>query len=161
KGHPMNKLSDIYAMGMTFFRLLNQLTELEFNFTSQEDWLKAVEKNKYPKRFFLQHIPSTVRKIVNKSLNNDLSKRYSSANEFRRALEQLDLKIDWMKVNENVWEGHDIRGPIYKITKTKNRSGGKIEFFKDGRRDKSKCFSGIVDSLLEENFFAIICSSYN
>ena len=57
EGAPMDKLSDIYAMGITFYRLINNTNDIPFTFASKEEWRRAVKKDLYPPRVFLQHIP--------------------------------------------------------------------------------------------------------
>ena len=78
EGNPMDKLSDIYAMGITFYRLLNNTNQIDFTFNTQDEWKKAVKKNLYPPRVFLSHIPEKVQKIVLKSIHN--KSRFSNCN---------------------------------------------------------------------------------
>jgi serine/threonine protein kinase len=87
EGNPMDKLSDIYASGITFYRLLNNTNKLPFTFTTKEEWKKAVKKDQYPPRQFLPHIPEKILKILNKSIHKVKETRFQNCIDFRQALE--------------------------------------------------------------------------
>lgn len=89
-----NFLSDIYACGVTFYRLVNG-----------DNYLPAVAPNvarsmtlagQFPDRKkYRLFIPKSFRNIINTALNVDPSSRYQSAEEMRRAIERLVACIDW------------------------------------------------------------------
>lgn len=159
-GSPMDKLSDIYAMGITLFRLVNNIDDMEFNFTNLSDWRTAVKRNKYPERNFLPHIPRKIKTIINKAINNQATKRYQSASEFRQAIEKASLSIDWRPLNDKKWVGASLSGDSYEIIKSKKRTGWVIDYKKNGRRQRDNCFNNISDSKVDSEFFKLICASY-
>src|SRR5690606_3551510 len=65
EGNPMDKLSDVYAMGITLFRLINNIPEVEFHFTTVDEWHAAVKANKYPERCYQPHIPRKIKTVIN------------------------------------------------------------------------------------------------
>lgn len=154
EGNPMDKLSDIYAMGVTFYRLLNNIEELEFNFSSKEEWKKAVKKNKYPERVFLPHVPDKVIRILNKSLNNDKDKRFENSTVFRQAIEKLKITIDWFKITDDHWIGNNEYSN--EIIKEKRKNGWRIDFKRNNRRISEKCFSGLSVVECNEKFYKVI-----
>ncbi len=155
EGNPMDKLADIYAMGITFYRLLNNTNKLPFTFKSHEEWKKAVKKNKFPPRTFLPHIPSKLIRVLKKSIHNDKNKRFQSCGEFRQAIGKLRFHIDWNQVDDNTWVGSDgIEN--YELVKFEKRKGWTIDFKKNGSRKTEKCFKNIPDDKVESEYFGII-----
>lgn len=159
-GNPMNKLSDIYAMGITLYRLINSIADMSFGFASRDEWRVAVVGNKYPDRNYLPHIPRKIKTIVNKAINNDSTKRYQSTSEFRQALEKAVLPIDWTPLDGDTWNGIALNGDRYEIKKSKNRNGWIIDYKKNGRRLTDICVKEIDDADIDAEFFKIINASY-
>lgn len=155
EGNPMDKLSDIYAMGITFYRLLNNTNKLLFTFSSKEDWLKAVKRDKFPPREYLPHIPEKIIKILNKSIHKKSNKRYQDCFSFRQALEKIQFNIEWSVVNEDKWVG--LRGKDnFDLTKEKKRKGWTIDFKRNGRRDNNYCQKGTPNDEVANEFYGII-----
>jgi len=107
KFNDYNFLSDIYACGATFYRLVNG-----------DSFLPAVTPNvarsmalsgQFPDRNkYRLFIPKSFRKVINTALNVDPSLRYQSAEEMRRAIERLVACIDWdedVKSSGTRWRG--------------------------------------------------------
>lgn len=159
-GNPMDKLSDIYAMGITFYRLLNNIDDLEFNFSSMDEWRRAVKGNKYPERSYLPHIPRNIKTIVNKAINNNPDKRYQCASDFRQAIEKISLLIDWRPLDKNKWVGIGSNFENYEISKIKKRAGWSIDFKRNNRRITGACHQHLSDSEVDNVFFKTICDSY-
>ena len=90
-----NRLTDIYALGVTAYRLLNGDGFLPQLATTEElqDMILAGE---YPDRsHYRPHVPMQLRKVVNRAMNTDPAKRYASASDFRHALEAVPISCDW------------------------------------------------------------------
>lgn len=155
EGNPMNKLSDIYATGITFYRLLNNTNKLPFTFKTKEEWLKAVKKDLFPSRQFSPHIPDKILKILNKSIHKTKKTRFQTCTEFRQALEKLNFNIDWIRIDNDNWAGQN-NGDTFTLSKYKKRTGWIIDFKKNGIRRKKHCFVNLSDDKVEEEFFKII-----
>lgn len=155
EGNPMDKLSDIYATGITFYRLLNNTNKLPFNFATKEEWLKAVKKDLYPPRVFLSHIPDKIIKILSKSIHKKKTTRYQSCVEFRQALEKLKFNIDWICVDSENWVGNNPKDS-FTLNKYKKRTGWVIDFKKNGIRKNEFCYANLPDDKVDDEFYKVI-----
>jgi serine/threonine-protein kinase len=155
EGHPMDKLSDIYATGITFYRLLNNTNKIDFTFTSKDEWKQAVKKDKFPPRIFLPHIPDKVLKILNKSIHKNKATRFQNCNDFRQAIDRLNFNIDWVQLDNDNWTGNS-NGDFYELTKERKRSGWIIDFKKNGIRRTEYCCKNTPDDKVENEFYETI-----
>jgi len=88
--------SDIYACGVTLYRLVNgdsylpKLPPMEI--------ASQIIAGKYPnRRRYRDFVTRHLRIIINKAMHLEASKRYESAVEMRHALEQVVVKKDWQE----------------------------------------------------------------
>ena len=88
----INEQTDIYQLGLTFFRLLNGIGLIP------EKWNTLGESNYEQKssngtlitsKDYQLFIPSRIRRIINKAINPALDKRYKSILSLRRDLEKI------------------------------------------------------------------------
>jgi serine/threonine protein kinase len=92
------ELSDIYACGVTFYRLINGDSYLPS--IDPVNISKYIKEGKYPDRTnYRDFIPKSLRVFTNKAMNPDVTKRFQSAAEMRHSLEQIKLINNW---NESV-----------------------------------------------------------
>ncbi len=140
-----DEISDIYSLGVTLFRLVNNHTTLDIPFINRAQLLKAVTKEKFPQRLYAAHIPDAVIRIVNKAMKPDRSKRFTSCLTFRQAIQKIRFGIDWRPRDENNWEGVWNGTPFSVHLIASKRSGYAIEFKKNGRKVQEHCSSGILD----------------
>ena len=159
QGNPMDKLSDIYAMGITMFRLLNNIEAIPFNFHTHDEWEKAVRTNKYPQRSYLPYVPPRFSRIVNKAIHNKTDKKYPTTTSFRQAIEKNHINIDWFCINKNQWQGKDNIGNIYDITRDRNRRGWVIDFTRNNRRVRDNCHTLVSDQDIDSLYYEIIRST--
>ena len=90
-----NTLTDVYALGVTAYRLINGDKYLSVINTDQE-LIDLVIEGKYPDRtHYRPYVPRQVRQVINRAMNIEPAKRYQSAAAFRLALEGITLKCDW------------------------------------------------------------------
>jgi len=90
-----SSLSDVYALGVTAYRLVNgdaflpspgDLSELQ----------DLIESGDYPDRsHYRPYVPVALKRVINRSLSILPDDRYQSASEFRQALERIAISCDW------------------------------------------------------------------
>lgn len=155
EGNPMDKLSDIYATGITFYRLLNNTNKLPFTFKSKDEWLKAVKKDLFPPRQYLPHIPDKVVKVLTKSIHKNKTTRFQNCTEYRQAIEKLNFQIDWIYLDDDNWTGTN-NCDSFSITKYKKRTGWVIDYKKNGIRRNEHCYTNLPDNMVEAEFYKTI-----
>ena len=98
-------LTDIYAVGITFFRIVNNI----------KDWdaaLPVLQRERILRDCkiirvlgYWDYIPPQIKNIINKACNADPSRRYQCASDMRQAIERLKPGIRWIKSSPCHWEG--------------------------------------------------------
>jgi serine/threonine protein kinase len=156
EGNPMDKLSDIYATGITYYRLLNNIRKILFSFKNRREWLDAVKKNLYPPRNYSPHIPDKLIKILNRAIHKNKNTRFKNCTEFRQALDKIKFNIDWRKVDHDKWIGADSNNNNYEIVKYKKKTGWVIDYKKNGIRKNDNCSINLSDNNVEAEFFDVI-----
>jgi len=90
-----SKFTDIYALGVTAYRIINGdgfLTQYADIGELQDDIITG----DYPNRkHYRPYVPLKLQRMVNKAMSTDPEDRYQSASEFRRQLEKLDYRCNW------------------------------------------------------------------
>lgn len=87
---------DIYALGVTAYRLLNGDSVLFQGAPSPELLGSAIRNGNFPNRKnWLPHIHPTLRRAIVKSLHPDPEKRFLTATAFRHALEAARPAVSW------------------------------------------------------------------
>jgi serine/threonine protein kinase len=140
-----DEISDIYSLGVTLFRLVNNHISLEIPFINRAQLLKAVTREKFPQRIYADHIPDAVIRIVTKAMKADRSKRFPTCLTFRQAIQKIRFGIDWRPLDENNWEGlwNGIPYSVHLLESKKSRYS--IEFKRKGRKIQEHCRSGLDD----------------
>lgn len=117
--HDYTLCSDIYACGVTLYRLVNGDSALPQ--VPPEQAQALAKRGEFPARdAYRDFVPQPLRRMINKSLSVAPEARYQSAEEMRHALERQVLRVDW---SESVlqggvtWLGTDRRGMHYKVVK--------------------------------------------
>jgi len=143
-------LSDVYAMGVTLYRLLNNITD--FARMAPHNLKSQIRRGKFPDRKnYHSYVPPKIKRITNKAMHIDQTKRYQSATQFRQALEQIKIRIDWQRISSLEWEGRQ-REDQYRLVAMPKRSGWCVDFTRNGRRQTKLCQSGIPDKCNAEDY---------
>ena len=99
-----NISSDVYASGITLYRLINNYNDWEVMLKEHNIQQKDIEKgNIISKIGFKPFVPSKLIAVIKKATHKDLSKRYQSASEFRDALAKICPKVLWKPISEDKW----------------------------------------------------------
>lgn len=144
-------LSDIYACGVTLYRLVNGDAYLP-SITLQEA-IRLARLGKFPRRdHYRFFIPTSLRRLINKAINIDPKKRFQSADEMRHALEQQKLLVAWNEKHfphEILWEGRSVHGREYILSMQYSINSGWCIEFKTGangklRRKTADCHTNLT-----------------
>lgn len=107
KTHKTTVWSDIYAVGMTFFRIVNNIREWKAlipDDTTRRD--KLLSQGKVISSLgYQEYVPPPIRRIINKTCHKDPSHRYQNTIEMCQAIEQLKPRINWIKTSPQQWQG--------------------------------------------------------
>ena len=88
--------SDIYAVGMSLFRLVIPSAFYDLDIDSMKKWSNGSMRHNFPK--YLGHpdyLPNRIRRIIDRSTAVFPKNRYQTAMEMIRDLERIQIKIDW------------------------------------------------------------------
>lgn len=86
--------SDIYACGVTLYRLVNGDSYVPA--LSPPKMRAGTLSGCYPDRtHYRDFIPRNLRTVINRAMNIDPHKRFSSAEDMRHALEQIPVEMNW------------------------------------------------------------------
>lgn len=143
--------SDIYAVGVTLYRLVNG--DMYLPSISPAEVRQACIDGKYPDRSrYREFIPRPVRTLINRAMDVDPSRRFESAEQMRHALEQLVIKMNWCEQtlsNGMRWAaGWDKK--CYEIVRTRDTKGKWTIKMKKGsskhnlRKVTRSCHSGLA-----------------
>ena len=131
-------LSDIYACGVTLYRLVNG--DNYFPKLSPLDTRNVCINGRYPDRKHYRYfIPKSLKIVINKAINVDPQKRYQSAQEMRHALERISVKVNWIETksqNIHQWKCQKAN-KYYEVTQTKTSNNRWAITVKKGRSEKT------------------------
>lgn len=95
-GSPDSELADIYASGVTLYRIVNG--DSFFTLPPAADVSDLVAEGKFPDRsLYRDFVPRQWRVVINKAMNADSTMRFQSAAEMRRAIEKLKAFVNWQE----------------------------------------------------------------
>lgn len=156
-------LADIYACGITLYRLVNGDSLLPS--INPSEARRLAKKGEFPDRSsYRGFVPASLKKVINRAIEVDPGKRFQSAEEMRRALEQVEVAVDW---DENVlaggkqWIGAAGKTRVvvermmeadgtWSVTVNKGQEGKSL------RRDNSKCASGLTEKQAKRSAYRIL-----
>lgn len=118
-----NALTDIYASGITMYRLINNYPSLTIPTNDRDEFIELLKLGKFPSKIYQPHIPFKIQKIIAKAIETDPKKRYQNVRLFRNALEDIKIGIDWHPLTPTKWIGKDKTENLFEleiIQKTKD-----------------------------------------
>lgn len=132
-----NILTDIYAVGVTLFRISNNVTDWSAVLSGLTNAITLIENGKHLDAIgFEKYIPRKLIKVIRKATKTSAADRFQSAVEMRQALEKLKVHIEWTKNADGMWSGAEYQGGAsYELL----RDGLHVVFKKNGRRVNAKC----------------------
>ncbi len=138
-GVPQSHLSDIYAAGVTLFRLVNGY--FDFLPVLQASGIKGPDDFKHilSRVSFRPWVPGRLQRVIRKAMQADPGKRFQSADEFQRKLESLKVNIDWELSYGDTWAGYLDDREIDISIETKRKS--RVVCRKNGKKWGEHCAS--------------------
>ena len=95
QGEGTSILTDIYALGVTCYRIVNGDALLPQPIDQSELQDMAIN-GQYPDRSkYMPYVTQSFRRTINKAMNVDPDKRFGSVSQFRRSLEKIQILCDW------------------------------------------------------------------
>lgn len=150
--------SDVYMLGITMYRILNWDSHFmsQIDGLSYEEVCEMIKKWRFPSRdSYLPHIHPKLRKIINKCLNVDLSKRYKTVREIRADIWKIKFEYNW--IHKSTWENtfkwscYKDDKLVYEIFCEKLSWWWNLQFYKIWKKHKKVtncCFSWLSDDWL-------------
>lgn len=108
----INVQTDIYQVGLTAFRLLDEIDHIsnKFKTLGQKGYYLLVKNGKVVQNNDYQpFIPRNLKTVINKAIHVDPASRYQSAVEMRRSLERLSYPGYWTTDSCGTFIGHNER----------------------------------------------------
>lgn len=107
-GYIQDRVGDVWALGMTAYRLLNGDSFLNGGrWPAQADLVDGIKKGSVPPREgFSRYIHPRLSRVIKKALMVDPARRFGTATEFRHALERSRPVVGWSElVSGEEWIG--------------------------------------------------------
>lgn len=109
--------SDIYQAGMTLYRMVNGLAGFNRQWAAlptPDEQDAAIASGRFPDRSgsgYLPHVPTRLRRLINKALNVDPNERFATVLDMMNALAKVSEHLDWEYSRpaghrERVWTMH-------------------------------------------------------
>lgn len=161
--------SDIYMFGVTLYRLLNGESHFANQWNDKKN--KKVLKNsiisgKFPDRKkYLSHIHRKIKKIVNKCLDIDLSKRYKNIRDIRNDFGKIKMKYCWIPKNITVdlqhWECFSDKKTFLELITEKKDGFWDISLYKFGPSKKTRSVRHCGKKIKDKEFNKSINKIFN
>ena len=145
-----SELTDIFATGMTYYRLVNNIKNWPA-FTAGKD--KLIESGTLIKnQGYTPWVPDRVKRIINKACHKEPSKRYQSCVEFRQAIEKLRFQNNW-QLDSGTWTSNIVGKEVISMCKKRKFH---VEHKAKGRRKSANCQSFDTSAEAREFITAIV-----
>lgn len=133
-------LTDIYALGMTLFRCVNNISNWRDRLAAITDLDVRLRQGSLVEHIgFEPYVPRELRKIVLHATAPDRTKRYQAVVEMQRDLDRLKISLDWRRLDTLHWRaqgyGRQNTGDVYLLSVP----GADVVLTKNGRRLTSVC----------------------
>ncbi|MCP4394979.1 MAG: serine/threonine protein kinase [Alphaproteobacteria bacterium] len=148
--------TDIYAMGITLFRLVNNMNDWRERLKSINDWREKIKMGTLLKNIdYENHVPDKIRRVINKACHKDMSKRYKSAEEMRQAIDKIQPKFQW-EHSDNKWLGLNLTNGKSSSIEIISKRKHKLEYRENNRKQTQYCHTFDIQKEAEEYAYKIV-----
>ena len=127
--------SDIYSLGMTLYRLVNNINDWQVKLQNLSNVETHVTKGSLIAAVGWQPwVPEKIRKIILKACASHPDRRYNSVREYRQATDRISWINDWSRITPTQWSVQGTRLAEISITTT---APFKFESKVNGRRQNA------------------------
>ena len=113
-----SETTDIYATGMTLYRLCLPFSAINLNMSTLTNWRSGKMDKTFPDHNGIpSYLPNKLRAVIRKATAVDPANRYATAAEMMAAVERLSIKLNWKRSSSGaVWEANnDSKNHIVKL----------------------------------------------
>lgn len=149
KNNQTSKLTDIYAIGLTMFRCVNNIKDWLTKVRCLKNSMDVIRNGRIIKNIgYEDYCPKKLKTIINKACNPDPQKRYQNAKEMREALTRLKPKINWRPETGTRWIGKEYNNPgnTYTIELFKKKKIYNVLIKKNKRKIDEKSFNSEIQA---------------
>lgn len=137
RSHQSTILTDIYAFGITFFRIINNYTDFRNRVENCQELNIILLKGLLIDNIgFQPYIPDKIKKLVKRITNIDTSRRIQNVSALRQEFAKLKEHIEWKPCTCCSWEGLD---KIKKNSINLEIINNELIYKCNSRRVNSKC----------------------
>lgn len=105
-GRTTSAQTDIFAAGMTLFRIISNIANWRAVTAAMPDRQKLLQEGKLLVKIGHERfVPRKLQRIINKACHKNPAKRYKTAQAFCQQLDGLRFAIDWIRVIDYNWQG--------------------------------------------------------
>lgn len=158
-----DKLADVYAAGVTLYRLVNGDSYLPV--LPPMEAIRRARAGEFPDRKnYRGFVPAALKKVINKAMAVDPQDRYQSAEEMRRAIEAVPIAMDWEETSllqGKKWSGSDGKRTL-EVSRIPTKNGQwklqvkKANIGKTLRRDNSMCKSNLSEKQVQRETYRVL-----
>lgn len=132
--------TDIFAMGITLYRLVANISDWRGTIASLKDPEVIIKGGNLIQAIgFPQYVPAKIKRIINKACNKNPDSRFASASDMRQALEALKPSINWSKVAPNHWQGKAWNDTHFFRAQIINKKNHEVLITRNNRRLTEYC----------------------
>lgn len=95
QGDGTSILTDIYALGVTCYRIVNGDSLLPQPIDNAELQDMAINGDYPARNKYMPFVTQSLRRVINRAMNVSPDKRFESASQFRQSLEKVKILCDW------------------------------------------------------------------
>ena len=135
--------TDIYALGMTLYRMVNNISDwnafLRMTYNDSKLLEQSIISGEFVKSLkYAPYVPEKIKRIIRKACSLKPEERYQSACEMRNAIIKLHINQDWNYIGENDWRAINRNGKTKEIYILSTRNNLKVIVENNGRKSSAE-----------------------